>query len=150
MSYRPYDAIVAQAVAITSAAAKFTIQNDSGSDILAFQPVATDSEGKVKGINISEDMDALKLLGIAVENISNGSYGNVIASGKLENITTVFDFGDYIYVSKTGGLTNILPSEGVGGFASEDWILRIGLIVRNRQIPSQKDLVVNLSIVGRL
>jgi hypothetical protein len=149
MSYRPYAAIIAEASSSASGI-KFDLKNDSGSAISALQPVSTDVFGKAKAVDVSVESDALKVVGIAGSSIPNGSYGSIYSHGKVENITTSYDFGDYIYVSKTGGLTNILPSEGVDGFVSGDFIIRVGIIVRNRVTPSQKDLVINIGIIGQV
>ena len=149
MSYRPYVAIIAAAVSSLSGI-KFEIYNNSGSSIASLQPVASDSNGKLIAIDPAVELTAVKILGVAESSIPNGSYGNVYSHGKFENITTTFGFGDYVYVSKTGGLTNIEPSEGVDGFVSGDFILRVGIIVRNRAIPSQKDLIINIGIVGQV
>ncbi len=149
MSYRPYAAIIAEA---TSAATgmRVELQNDSGSAIASLQPVCSDSDGKIQAIDVSIEDDAIKTLGVSTTSISDGSSGLILTHGRLEAVTTPYSFGDYVYVSKTGDLTNILPSEGVGGFISGDYIIRIGTIVRNKSIPSQKDLLVNVTVVGQV
>ena len=106
--------------------------------------------GKAKAIDPSNSDDAIKIMGVAGEAILDGSFGQVYSHGKFENITTTFDFGDYVYVSISGDLTNVLPSEGVDGFVSGDFIIRVGVIVRNKTTPSQKDLVINIGIVGQI
>lgn len=149
MSYKPYSAIVAAAVSSITGI-KFEIYNNSGFGIVALQPVTADGNGRAKAIDVSVEDDALKVLGVASDAIADGAYGYVHTNGKIENVITSFAFGDYIYVSKTGGLTNILPSEGVDGFVAGDFIVRVGIITRNRVTPSQKDLVINLMIVGQV
>ena len=147
MTYRPYDALVANSA---SKGVKFRIQNSSGSSISAFQPVASDGSGKAKSIDVSIEAEAMKIIGVSAETIADGSYGYVYSQGKLENLTTSLTFGDYVYVSKTGSLTSTRPSEGVGGFVSGDFVVRVGLIVQNQAIPSQKDLLINIEIVGQI
>lgn len=149
MSYRPYAAIISAAQAASSGI-KFEIYNNSGSTIAALQPVASDSNGKIIAIDPSTELTAVKIIGVAGQSIADGAYGLVYSHGKFENITTSFGFGDYVYVAKDGTLTNIEPSEGVDGFVAGDFILRVGVIVRNRTTPSQKDLVINISIVGQV
>jgi hypothetical protein len=153
MSYRPYAAIIQEAVSQAAAGStgiKFEIQNDSGSSIAALQPVASDANGRAIGIDPSIELQSLKIVGLAESAIPDGGYGNVISHGKILNVTTALNFGDYVYLSKTGGTTGILPEEGQDGFVSGDFVIRLGVIVRNRQIPSQKDLVINIEIVGQL
>jgi hypothetical protein len=81
---------------------------------------------------------------------ANGAVGDVVLAGKIENVTTSFDFGDYLYVSKTGGLTNQLPSIGVDSFVSGDFVIKMGLVTRNRTTPANKDYLIRVEIVGQL
>ena len=57
---------------------------------------------------------------------------------------------DVLYVSKTGGVTNVKPSIGVDGFTAGDVIIRLGVVSKNRDNPSNKDLIVNVAIIGVL
>lgn len=149
MSFRPYSAIVAAAQASNSKLT-FPMANDSGSAIAIYQPVCLDGSGKIKDVDVSVEQDSLTVLGISTQAISNGSYGTIITHGRLENISTALNFGDYVYVSKAGGLTSTLPNIGVDGFLAGDFVIRVGLIVKNKDIPAQKDLVVNLELIGQL
>lgn len=149
MSYKPYAAIIAAAQAANTGI-KFDMLNNSGSLINALQPVTSDGSGQVKAIDPSVEDDSLKVVGVAAQMIPDGSSGSVVSHGKFENISTSFSFGDYVYVSKTGDLTNILPTIGSNGFTDGDFVIRVGVIVKNKTIPSQKDLVVQINIVGQL
>lgn len=153
MSYRPFSVIIQQSVVASAAATsgiKFEIYNDSGVAITELQPVTSDGNGRAKAIDVSVESDALKIIGLAGQAIADSDYGYVYSHGKFENITTSYNFGDYVYVSKTGNLTNIAPSEGVDGFVAGDFIIRVGVIVRNRATPSQKDLLINIGIIGQV
>jgi hypothetical protein len=149
MSYRPYEAIINQTLSQTSKVFS-DMQNDSGSTISALQPVCSDSSGKIKAIDVTVDSDALKVIGLAIDAIPNGSSGSVIHGGRILNVSTSFAQGDYLYVAKDGTLTNSLPSDGVAGFGFGDFVIRVGIVVRNNTTPSNKDIIVNLQIVGRL
>jgi hypothetical protein len=149
MSYRPYQAIIAEATG-ASTGQTISLRNQSGATISTLQPVTVDANGRLKAVDVSLEADALKVIGVAKENIPNNSNGDVVASGRFENITTSLNFGDYVYVSKSGGLTEILPSEGVGGFVSGDFIIRIGVITRNVTYPTQKDLLVSVVTLGQV
>lgn len=153
MSYRPYSVIIQEAVTQAASQSGFLqteLDNNSGSSISAFQPVASDGNGEIKAIDPSVENDALKTLGVTTTSIADGSSGDVVTHGRLDNITTSFSFGDYVYVSKTGDLTNVEPSVGVASFVAGDWVIRIGTIVKNKTTPSQKDLMVNVTVVGQL
>jgi len=149
MTYRPYAAIIAEAQA-SGTSLEVDLENQSGSSIALLQPVASDGGGRIKAIDVSSEADTFKALGLATEAIPNGDHGDVITHGRLLNVTTIYTFGDYLYVSKTGGLTNILPSAGVNGFVEGDFIVRVGLIVRNRANPAQKDIIVQIERGGQV
>lgn len=149
MSFRPYSAIIAQAQA-SNTKLIFGMLNASGADIAFLQPVASDSGGRAKAVDPSSQSDMLKVLGVAATIIPNNGSGNVITHGKIENITTTFSWGDYVYVGKDGLLTNIIPEVGSNGFVEGDYIIRIGLIVRNKDVPANKDLVVQIERLGQL
>lgn len=148
MTYRPYSNIIQQASAAQSQ--EITLKNNSGFTISILQPVSVDSNGDIRPTNVSIESDAIKFLGVATENIPNGSSGKVILYGKLENISTSLSLGDYVYVSKSGGLTATLPSEGVDGFVAGDYVIRVGVIAKNQSNPLNKDLVLSPAIIGML
>jgi len=146
MTYRPYDAIVS---AIESTNIKTELLNSSGLTISKDKPVRINTSGDISVVDVSLDAHALGTMAIANETITSGNYGFVVTHGKVENVTG-FTFGDFIYVSKTGGLTNSLPSEGVAGFAEGDWVIKVGVISKNKDNPLLMDLIVNFQIVGKL
>lgn len=149
MSYRPYAAIVAEALSLSSKLVS-DMANASGTSIAALQPVTVDSSGLVKAIDVSVDSDAIKALGLAVDIIPNGSSGSVITHGRLLNVSTSYSQGDYLYVGKDGLLTNLLPEEGLYGFVGGDYVIRIGMVVKNNATPANKDVIINLQIIGKL
>jgi hypothetical protein len=146
MTYRPYAAIVS---AIESFNVKSSLLNSSGLTIQKHAPVRLNTSGDLSVIDVSLDAHALGTMGVANELIVNGSYGEVVTHGKAEDIAG-FSFGDFIYVSKTGGLTSALPSEGVDGFVAGDWVIRVGVIGKNEDNPLLKDLFINFQIIGQL
>lgn len=146
MTYRPYDSIIS---GIESTSVKTELLNSSGLTILKDKPVRINTSGDLSVVDVSLDAHALGTMGIANETITNGNYGFVVTHGKVENVTG-FAFGDFIYVSKTGGLTNSLPSEGVDSFVAGDWVIKVGVIAKNKDNPLLKDLIVNFQIIGQL
>lgn len=150
MTYRPYNNILQEAAQAGVESQKIELTNNSGSAITNLQPVSVDASGDIKGTDVSIENDAIKFLGIASENISNGQSGYVVISGRITNISTSLSVGSYVYVSKTGGLTDILPSEGFHGFLAGDYVLRVGVIARNQDNPANKDIVLSPALIGQL
>ena len=149
ITYRPYSAIISAAQAANSNLSS-TITNLSGSTIPILTPVSIDSDGYLTTIDVSDEETSISLAGVTKEEIANNSSGSVALAGRIENITTPFAHGDYLYVSKTGELTNIVPELGSNGFVAGDSVIRVGIIVRNSTTPSQKDLLVKMQLVGKV
>lgn len=143
MTYRPYNKIVPRVLGQP-------YSNASGVNIPKATPVRSNASGDVDFINVSNEAEVKAIIGVTSEEISDGSKGDVASTGRVENITTSADFGDALYISKTGGLTNVEPDVGVGGFLSGDFVVRIGSVVKNIDNPPLKDLILDIDIVGQL
>lgn len=150
MTYRPYNNIIQEASQSGGASQNIELTNNSGSAITNLQPVSVDANGDIKGTNVTSENDAVKFLGLASENIADGQAGNIVTSGRISNISTSLGLGSYVYVSKTGGLTDVLPSEGVDGFLAGDYVLRVGVIARNQDNPLNKDILLSPALIGQL
>jgi len=153
MSYRPYNVLVQQAVDAASAsgtAVSYTLTNGSGGPVSALTPVSLNASGTFKIIDVSVELDALRAVGITSESILNATDGSVFGFGRMTNVTTLFALGDVLYVSKIGTLTTTLPSIGVDGFLAGDFVIKIGKIAKNQQNPSNKDLIVQVELIGQL
>jgi hypothetical protein len=124
--------------------------NNSGSTIVKGTPVTLTNAGTLKTVDVSVLSDAYNVVGVAKTDISDSTAGYVIVSGVLDNLTTSLSFGDAVFVSKLGTLTSTLPEVGVDGFTANDFILRVGSIFKNTTTPTQKDLLVNISVIARL
>jgi len=124
--------------------------NDSGAQINKGIPVRIDGTGKLETINPSNESEIDAMIGVTSEDIADSSSGGVTAMGRIKDITTAISVGSPVFLSKTGTLTTTKPSEGVGGFTSGDFIVRVGVVVQNNDNPSNKDLAVSLMIVGQL
>lgn len=144
MTFRPYNLLTASGVTDTR-------PNNTGVQIPKGTPVRiNNSTGELDFINVSVESQVKAVAGVAAESISNGASGDFASSGKVTNITTSANFGDTVYISKTGGLTNIDPSIGVDGFISGDFVIAIGVIAKNIDNPSLKDLIINVENRGQL
>ena len=146
MTYRPYSAIIGS---LQPASIKANLMNDTALTILSFSPVRLNTNGNISSVDVSVETDALGIIGISEEMIPPGDSGYVVTQGRVLSVN-MFNFGDYVYVSKSGGLTNILPSEGVSGFVAGDWVIRVGVIGKNDAVPTDKDLFINMQIIGQL
>lgn len=146
MTYRPYSQISSS---VDLSTIKTSLLNTSGLTILKHIPVRINSNGDIMPVDVAIEADIFSLVGISSSMISTGNYGDVVTQGRVEDIDG-FDFGEYVYISKTGGLTNILPDEGSYGFVSGDWVVKVGVIAKNPSDPILKDLIVNMQIIGQL
>jgi hypothetical protein len=127
-----------------------TLQNNTGSTIIKGTPVRVNSSGDIEPIDVSVEDEVLASIGLASEDITTGGTGTVVTAGKIEDVTTTATFDDLIYVSKAGQLTNTKPDIGVDGFVAGDFVIAIGVIIKNDVTPAQKDLVVNIQTIGQL
>lgn len=126
------------------------LENNTISTILAFTPVNTDSSGGVVPVDVSDEALSLDSLGITVEDILPSESGRIAYNGRVEDIPIACSFGEVLFISKTNTLTYVRPNVGVNGFTFGDFIIRVGVIVKNTVNPLNKDLIINLAIVGRL
>jgi hypothetical protein len=143
MSYRPYNALKASGLE-----SKF--QNGAGVIIEKATPVRKTSTGTIDFINVSIENEVLALIGVTSSSILTDGLGPVITHGRIENVTISATFGDAIYLGKDGFLTNVKPDIGVGGFVAGDYVVRVATIARNETNLLQKDLVLEITLVGQL
>lgn len=125
-------------------------QNASGSTLLKSAPVSVNASGQIIVPDVTSQTSIQALVGLAGMDIPNSANGAVVDNGRLEDITTSFAIGDAIYLSKAGGLTNLKPDYGVGGFGEGDFVVFIGVIVKNEFNGSLKDLKLMISVIGQL
>ena len=144
------DAAIATSGGGGGSGAEITFTNDSGSTIIKGTPVRVDVSGNIGSVDVSTESDAISVIGIAKANIANGADGTIVTNGLLENITISASVQDVVYVSKSGALTNAKPDIGVDGFVEGDFVVCVGVVSENQSNPLQKDLIVNISVVGQL
>ena len=148
MSYNPTFAGVS--VAPSSKTVQTSEINTSGGTLLKLTPVRIDASGNMATIDVAVESQAFAVAGILSTSVADSSSGDIINSGRISNITTTAGFGDVLYVSKTGGITSIKPTIGLDSFVIDDFVIRLGVVAKNPINPSNKDLLVNISIVGQL
>lgn len=143
MSFRPYNQLTASGVSDERT-------NNTGVSISKGTPVKINNAGELDFINVTVEADSLAIAGVVAGTIGNGAQGTFLNSGKIEDLTTLANFGDTLYVSKAGALTNIKPSIGVDGFIAGDFVISIGVVAKNESNPTLKDLILNIDVVGQL
>jgi hypothetical protein len=143
MTYRPTGAA-------TSTSVSDNRINNTGVTILKATPVRFNTAGELEFINVGIEAETLSIAGVASADIPTATAGNVITSGKIANVSTIAIFGDVVWVAKSGGLTNLKPSIGIDGFVAGDFVVVVGVIAKNQDNPGNKDLVVNINLVGQL
>jgi hypothetical protein len=126
-------------------------QNGSGSTLAMAVPVYVDPTGQIFPLDVSNEVSVQALVGLTGVSIPNAATGSVVDNGRLENITTSFTVGDAVYAGKSTPLTNVKPDIGnIDGFASGDFVIFIGVVVKNEFNPLLFDLKLMLSVVGQL
>jgi len=126
-------------------------QNGTGSTLTKATPVATNASGQLVKADVSTEALSLAFVGLCGLDIPSAATGMISNAGRLENITTSFAVGDPVWLGKTAGtLTNINPNEGIGGFVEGDFVIFVGVIVKNEFNGSLKDIQLMLQVVGQL
>jgi hypothetical protein len=123
--------------------------NNTGASMPMAQPVKVNSSG-ISKIDISSESAVQALAGVLNAQVLDGGVAEIVSAGSVENITTSFSFGDPVWIGTDGNLTNIQPVAGTSGFAAGDFVVRIGVIAKNADNPSQKDLLLSMSVIGQL
>lgn len=149
MGYSPYF-LNAQALgSVKSVASNFI--NASGSTMIKGTPAAVNTSSQLIAVDVSVEATVLAMVGLTSVVLPAAATGGVIDNGRLEDVTYPgFNVGDPLWVSKTGGLTNVKPDIGVGGFVAGDFVIFVGVFVKNEFNSSLRDIKLMLSIVGQL
>jgi hypothetical protein len=133
----------------SSAANALTLENQSGGNLPKLTPVRIDSNGFLDTVDVAVEADCIGTVGVVTDGIANAAQGSVTVSGIVLNVSG-FNNGDVLYVDKAGNLTATKPSIGVNSFVAGDFVIRIGVVSRDPAVPTQKNLIVNVQVVGQL
>lgn len=148
MSYSPNFRGESDTIAAGSVAASYF--NDSGDSMIKGTPGKINAAGDLGPIDVSSEADVFGIVGVVSEDIADQESGGVASSGRIKNIATTADFGSTVFIDKNGDLTDEKPNLGGNGFQSLDFVVSVGVIVRNEENPVLKDLIVNIAIRGQL
>ena len=129
--------------------AKFYAGTDGS--VLALSIVRQDTSGYLfAGINAKIESQATSIIGVVPNTIPSQTLGDVILKGRIVNIGTSFSVNDVIYLGVSGACTHTPPEIGVGGFEAGDFVVEIGRVSKNADNPTQKDLLVDIKVIGQL
>lgn len=148
MTYSPF--FINKQGSGSSRAVTTNFQNGSGGTLAMGSPVAINTSGQLIVPNVSTEAHIQAMVGLTGISIPNAATGAVVQSGRLEEVTTSFAIGDSFYLSKTGGLTNVKPDIGVGGFVAGDFVVFLGVVVKNEFNAILKDFKIMMSVIGQL
>lgn len=124
--------------------------NASGGVIAQCTPVSINGSGQILPVDPSNEASVDAMVGLASVNIPNGANGPVTDCGRLENANISFPVGSPLYVSLSGFLQTDKPDIGVDGFASGNFVIFVGVVVKNEFNPANKDIKLMLTLVGQL
>jgi len=126
-------------------------QNGSGSSISKGVPVSVlASNSQLSLVDVSSEISVQAIVGLCGIAIPNGATGNVVDNGRLQDVSTSFNFGDALYIAKDGSLTNVKPDLGSNGFTDGDFVVFVGVVVKNEFNSSLKDIKLMISVIGQL
>jgi hypothetical protein len=134
----------------TSSGWKEALMNNTGGTLLKGTPVGIDALGEIQVIDVSVESSILSVVGLMMFDTNDGAEGELITGGRLTDVGAGFSLGNIVFISKTGGITNVKPSIGVGGFVSGDYVVQVGTVAKNKYNPLDKDILIRISIVGIL
>lgn len=128
-----------------------TFVNGSGGTLVKATPVSVNTIGTLVSIDVSDDNSVARLVGLVTDDLVASATGGVADGGRIEDVAGLgFSLGDSLYVSKAGFLTTTKPDIGVDGFVDGDWVIFVGVIVKNQFDNTKKDLKLSLERVGKL
>ena len=149
MSYSPYFLNAQAKGSVKGVASNFT--NASGSSMVKGTPAAINTNSQLVTVDVSNEANVLAFVGLTNVIIPASATGGVQDTGRLEDVTfPSFNLGDPLWIGKDGNLTNAKPEIGVGGFVDGDFVVFVGVFVRNEFTSTLRDIKLAIELVGRL
>lgn len=124
--------------------------NGLGSILVKGTPVSTNTSGQMILVDVSDQVSVQRLVGVCAADTSSGASGQVVDGGRLEDVTTSYTVGTSLYIDKTGAISSVVPSVGVGSFTFGDFAIFVGVVVKNEFDPTKKDIKLMLSVIAQL
>ena len=150
MGYSPYFLNQNSKGSVRSTVTNF--QNGSGSTLAMGIPVSVNTSSQIVPLDVTSEASVQALVGMTSvqAGIPSGATGSVVDNGRLENVTTSFSVGDAVYAGKDTPLTNVKPDLTVGDWAEGDFVIFLGVVVKNEFNPAQLDIKLMISLIGQL
>lgn len=114
------------------------------------QACSIDGSGNLVPLDVSSQASWQAFVGYAQVRIPASATGTILATGRLQNITTALPVGTALYVDKSGNPTGTIPVIGVNGFVEGDAVIFMGVLVANEVTPSEIDIALFTQVVGTL
>ena len=128
-----------------------SFQSGSIVNILAGQPVSVNAAGLIFATDVSDEDSVAKIVGVSNGVLPSSANGMVTNSGRVEALALAgFVLGDSVYLGKNGVLTKNRPDYGLEGFTVGDFVIFIGVVIKNEFDPSKKDLQLMIEVIGQL
>lgn len=125
-------------------------QNGTVSTIAKTVPVSADSSGKLTITDVTSETSVNAFVGITQSSIPSSANGSVVSGGRLEDVTTSLNIGDPVYLGLSGTLISTKPDYGVAGFAIGDFVVFLGVVVKNEFDNTKKDIQLMIETIGQL
>ena len=151
MAYSPFSFNPESTGSAESITTTYT-NNSSSTAIPQAMAVAANSAGLLVPLDVTNEASVNNMVGYANVRIAASATGPVISTGRLKLYTNSnsYALGTPLYVGLDANPTNIVPSIGVNGFTSGDYIVFMGVLVPNEVNPSEFDISLFTQIVGAL
>lgn len=127
-----------------------TFQNGSLSTLDKGTVVSVDTSGQIDKVDVSDENSVLGIVGVLGEDTPSAASGLVVDSGRVEDVSMAFSVGSALYLDINGDLSDQKPEIGVGGFDSGDFVVFVGVVVKNEFNPTLKDIKIMISVIGQL
>lgn len=113
---------------------------------------SVNSSGLVIPLDVTSQTSVNKMVGYAASRIPVSVAGPIISNGRLQIYTNTnsYALGTPLYVGTDGNPTNIVPSAGVNGFSSGNYVIFMGVLVANEANPSEFDISLFTQVIGVL
>ena len=151
MSYSPNFYGILSTGSSASLAADYT--NAEGSTIPFCTPVSSNTSGNIVFTDVTSEANIQAFVGLTTVSLAPAALGLVISDGRLTNIPSALGFtiGQAIYLGNIPGtLTNIKPDSTISGWNPGDWVVLVGVVLKNQQNSLNQDIQLFRQIIGQL
>jgi len=125
--------------------------NGSISTILKGTPVSVNTSGQMVPTDITVEASAEAFIGLCSVDTPSAANGLVVSAGRVENVPPGgFSVRDVLYIAEGGVLTNVKPDLNATGFNSGDFVIMVGIFVKNEFSAGLFDIQLMVTQIGQL